>query len=178
MNKQTQSEDLLPEGHTILQNNLFFWDLAFLWHPNGYIQPADFTVHRAKRNRALYGKKKGGGLCFITTKKWCDRGSVQELESLCSTDLEYYPEAVFIVVGNLKSNLRTVLPNYYQHIDGLTPWDSTLDHCYMPFRQGYKANSHPPFGKSDHKSILLLPAFKQRLKREVPVVRSVQRCSD
>jgi hypothetical protein len=42
------------------------------------------------------------------------------------------------------------------------------------FWQGYKAISRPPFSKSDYDSILLLPAYKQRLKREVPVVRSVQ----
>uniref|UniRef100_A0A4W5NSF9 Contactin 3a, tandem duplicate 1 n=1 Tax=Hucho hucho TaxID=62062 RepID=A0A4W5NSF9_9TELE len=37
---------------------------------------------------------------------------------------------------------------------------------------------HPPFGKSDHNSILLLPAYRQKLKQETPVLRSVQRWSD
>jgi hypothetical protein len=40
------------------------------------------------------------------------------------------------------------------------------------------AISHPPFGKADHDSILLIPAYRQRIKQEVPGLRSVQRWSD
>jgi hypothetical protein len=36
----------------------------------------------------------------------------------------------------------------------------------------------PPSGKSDHDSILLLPIYKQKLKQEVPVTRSIQKWSD
>ena len=36
----------------------------------------------------------------------------------------------------------------------------------------------PPFGKSDHDSILLLPSYRQKLKQEVPVVRTAQHWSD
>ena len=34
------------------------------------------------------------------------------------------------------------------------------------------------FGKSDHNSILLIPAYKQKLKQEVPVTRSTRKWSD
>uniref|UniRef100_A0A8C8HVT9 MABP domain-containing protein n=1 Tax=Oncorhynchus tshawytscha TaxID=74940 RepID=A0A8C8HVT9_ONCTS len=46
-----------------------------------------------------------------------------------------------------------------------------LDHCYSLFRC-------PPFGKSDKDSILLLPSYRQKLKQEVPVLRSIQCRSD
>ena len=36
----------------------------------------------------------------------------------------------------------------------------------------------PPFGKSDHNSILLIPAYMQKLKQEVPVTRSKWKSSD
>ena len=38
----------------------------------------------------------------------------------------------------------------------------------------YKALPRPPFGKSDHNSILLIPAYKQILKQEAPVTRSIK----
>jgi hypothetical protein len=42
----------------------------------------------------------------------------------------------------------------------------------------YKALPCPTFGKSDHNSILLIPAYKQKLKQEAPVIRSSKRWSD
>ncbi len=42
--------------------------------------------------------------------------------------------------------------------------DRVLDHCYSPFRDAYKSLPRPPFGKSDHSSVLLLPAYRQKLK--------------
>jgi hypothetical protein len=42
----------------------------------------------------------------------------------------------------------------------------------------YKALPRPPFGKSDHNSILLIPAYKQKLKQEAPVMRSIKKWSE
>ena len=56
--------------------------------------------------------------------------------------------------------------------------EKILDHCYANYRDAYKALPRPPFGKSDHDSILLLPAYRQKLKHEQPVLRSVQCWSD
>ena len=53
-----------------------------------------------------------------------------------------------------------------------------LDHLYSTHRDAYKALPHPPFGKSDHNSILLVPAYKQKLKQEVLVTRSIRKWSD
>ena len=77
-----------------------------------------------------------------------------------------------------KANLKTRLPKFYQHIDCTTRAGKTLDHCYSNFRNAYKALPCPPFGKADSKSILLLTAYRQKLKQEAPVLRSVQRWSD
>ena len=42
----------------------------------------------------------------------------------------------------------------------------------------YKALLRPPFGKSDHNFILLIPAYKQKLKQEAPVTRSIKKSDE
>ena len=42
-----------------------------------------------------------------------------------------------------------------------------LFHFYSTHRDAYKALPCTPFGKSDHNSILLIPAYKPKLKQEV-----------
>ena len=54
----------------------------------------------------------------------------------------------------------------------------TLEHLYSTHRDAYKALSRSPFGKSDHNSILLIPAYKLKLKQEAPVTRSIKTWSD
>jgi hypothetical protein len=54
----------------------------------------------------------------------------------------------------------------------------TLDHLYSTHRDVNKALHRPPFGKSDHNSILLIPAYKQKLKQEEPVTRSIKKWSE
>uniref|UniRef100_A0A8K9Y355 Endonuclease/exonuclease/phosphatase domain-containing protein n=1 Tax=Oncorhynchus mykiss TaxID=8022 RepID=A0A8K9Y355_ONCMY len=88
-----------------------------------------------------------------------------------------YPEAAFIVAGDFnKSHLRTRLPKFYPHIDCSTGNGKTLDHCYSNFCDAYKAL--PPPDKSDHDSILHLPSYRQKLKQDVPVTRTIQCWSD
>ncbi|KAL6455680.1 hypothetical protein MHYP_G00355310 [Metynnis hypsauchen] len=47
-----------------------------------------------------------------------------------------------------------------------------------PGPTSYRAQSHPPFGKSDHAAIFLTPKYKQTLKREAPAQRAVARWTD
>ena len=72
-----------------------------------------------------------------------------------------HPEAAFIVVGDFnRANMKKVLPKYYQHIDFFTRGDQTHDYCYITFKGSYKPLPCPAFGKGDHTSILLLPAYE------------------
>jgi hypothetical protein len=90
-----------------------------------------------------------------------------------------YSEAAFIAAGDFnKANLRKTLLKFYQHIDCSTHAGKTHDHCYSLFQDAIKALPRPPFGKSNHNSILLLPSYRQKLKQEVPVLRSIQCWSD
>ncbi len=90
-----------------------------------------------------------------------------------------HPDAAFVVTGDFnKANFRTIAPKYFQHVTINTRGDRTLDHCYSPFRDAYKSLPRQPFGKSDHSSVLLLPAYRQKLKREAPALRTVHCWSD
>ncbi|XP_036378778.1 uncharacterized protein LOC118773792 [Megalops cyprinoides] len=76
-----------------------------------------------------------------------------------------HPDAVFIVAGDFNHcNLRTVLPKYFQHVKIPTQDQNTLDHVYSNIREAYKAAPCPHFGLSDHISLFLYPAYRQRLK--------------
>ncbi len=87
--------------------------------------------------------------------------------------------AVSVVTGDFnKANFRTIAPKYFQHITINTRGDRVLDHCYSPFRDTYKSLPRPPFGKSDHSSVLLLPAYRQKLTCEAPALRTIQCWSD
>ncbi|KAF0029311.1 hypothetical protein F2P81_018416 [Scophthalmus maximus] len=81
-----------------------------------------------------------------------------------------HPDAALIVAGDFnKANLKKVLSNFFQHIKSPTRKAKTLDHCYTPFKKGYKSIPIPAFGKSDHTAIFLIPEYKQKMTRE-PVV--------
>ncbi len=105
--------------------------------------------------------------------------ALKELYRNISEQETVHPDAAFVVTGDFnKANFRTIAPKYFQHVTINTRGDRTLDHCYSPFRDAYKSLPHPPFGKSDHSSVLLLPAYRQKLKREAPALRTVQFWSD
>ncbi len=105
--------------------------------------------------------------------------ALKELYGNISEQETAYPDAAFIVTGNFnKAKFRTIAPKYFQHITINTRGDRVLDHCYSLFRDAYKSLPRPPFGKSDHSSVLLLPAYRQKLKREAPALRTIQCWSD
>ncbi len=105
--------------------------------------------------------------------------ALKELYGNISVQETVHPDAAFVVTGDFnKANFRTIAPKYFQHITINTRGDRVLDHCYTPFREAYKSLPRPPFGKSDHSSILLLPAYRQKLKHEAPALRTIQCWSD
>ena len=104
--------------------------------------------------------------------------ALEELYRVINGLEDAHPEAVSIVVGDFnRTNMKKVLPKYYQHINFPTRGDQILDHCYSQIRKCYKPLPRPAFGKSDHTSIMLIPTYRQRLKQEKPVSRAVQRWS-
>ena len=62
---------------------------------------------------------------------------------------------------------KSFLPHFNQHV-------TCANHLYSTHRDVYKAVPCPPFGKSDHNFILLIPAYKLKLKQETPVTQSIK----
>ncbi len=193
--------------------------------PDTAVTPSDnFYVLRMDRT-AKAGKTKGGGVCFMINKKWCDPRNIHSVAFLLAsygTSLHYlppilsapgvyinhrycclhsttgrdtslalsklhdelsgyinkHPGAACIIAEDFnKANLRTVMPNFQQHISCPTRGQNTLDHCYTQFKNAYKARSLPAFGKSDHAAIFLTAEYKQRIVQDPPVEREVTRWS-
>ncbi len=101
-----------------------------------------------------------------------------KLHNVLSGYINKHPEAAFIITGDFnKANIRKVMPNFHQHVSCPTRGPNTLDHCYTPFKDAYKAHSLPAFGKSDHDAIFLTTEYKQRFVQEPLVEREVTRWS-
>jgi hypothetical protein len=89
------------------------------------------------------------------------------------------PSTTALVLGDFnKAKLSRGLPEFKQHIHFPTRGDNTLDHCYTPFKDSYKAIPLPAFGKSDHVAIFLLPKYKQKILNEAVVTKEVKRWND
>ncbi len=57
--------------------------------PDTAVMPSDnFSVLRMDRT-AEAGKSKGGGVCFMTNKEWCDPRNISSLSRSCSPHLEH-----------------------------------------------------------------------------------------
>ena len=69
------------------------------------------------------------------------------------------PDSVVIVVG------------------GPTRKDKTLDHCYTVYKRAYHASARAPLGRSDHNTVILIPAYRQKLKTVKPVKKTVKKRS-
>ena len=84
-----------------------------------------------------------------------------------------------LVAGDVNAGkLKSVLPHFYQHVKCATRGEKTQDHLYSTHRDANKTLPRPPVGKSDHNSILPIPAYKQKLKQEAPVTQSIKKWSD
>ncbi len=100
--------------------------------------------------------------------------ALSNLHNVLSGYINKHPDAAFIIAGDFnKANLKKVMPNFHQHISCPTRGLNTLDYCYIPLKNAYKAHSLPAVGKSDHAAIFLTPEYKQ----EPPVKREVTRWS-
>ena len=89
-----------------------------------------------------------------------DAGTKTTLNELYSISKQEnaHPEATLLVAGEFNAGkLKSVLPNFYQHVKCATRGKKNFTH-----RDSYKALPRPPFGESDHNSILLIPAYKQK----------------
>ncbi|KAI3363482.1 hypothetical protein L3Q82_012093 [Scortum barcoo] len=169
--------------------------------PDSAIVPKGLSIHRQDRT-INSGKSKGGGVCFMVNNKWCS--DVEIISMGCSPDLEhlmircrpyYLPHEFTSVVMTAvyvppHADNNKAMDELYGVIDRTetsrpeaalpvpTRGENTLDHVYTPYADTYKLLPRSPFGKSDHASVLLLPSYRQKLKHDGPVTRTIQQWSD
>ena len=105
----------------------------------------------------------------------CAKSAMSQLADIITTTEDANPGAKLIISGDFNhTNLRKQLPKYYQHVTCSTRGNNILDHCYSTIRGAYRSLKRAPLGESDHNMVHLVPVYKQQLKRQKPVKRSVR----
>ena len=95
--------------------------------------------------------------------------ALNELRSVIYESESKYPDSVSIILGDFnQANLKTVLPNYTQHVTCPTREDKTLDHCYSKIKSAYKSVQRSSLGNSDHSMVMMIPTYTQRAKSTKP----------
>ena len=90
-----------------------------------------------------------------------------------------HPEAVLLVARDCNAGKQICFISFLPACHMCSQrGKKPLEHLYSTHRDTYKALPRPPFGKSDHNYILLIPAYNLKLKQEVPVTHSIQKWSD
>jgi hypothetical protein len=85
------------------------------------------------------------------------------------------PDAPKLILGDFNGcAIKKELPHYYQYVTCPTRNVKTIDLCYGNIKDAYKSYAKPPLGTSDHNSIQLVPAYKQKIKSTKPVTKCVK----
>uniref|UniRef100_A0A672I8N9 Reverse transcriptase domain-containing protein n=2 Tax=Salarias fasciatus TaxID=181472 RepID=A0A672I8N9_SALFA len=101
--------------------------------------------------------------------------ALTELYQAISEQQTAQPDGFIILAGDFNhADLKTVLPKFHQHIHFPTRGDSILDFVYTQHKGAYKATPLPHIGASDHLTIMLLPAYRQRVKVIKPALKEVR----
>uniref|UniRef100_A0A8C7X192 Reverse transcriptase domain-containing protein n=1 Tax=Oryzias sinensis TaxID=183150 RepID=A0A8C7X192_9TELE len=85
-----------------------------------------------------------------------------------------HPDGVHVIAGDFnRANLKTVLPNFYQHVKCATRGENTLDHVYTNIKHAYRAIPLPHLGQSDHLSLLLPPTYTPLRRSRRPITKTI-----
>ncbi len=106
------------------------------------------------------------------------RPGTQELYRNISEQQTTHPDAALLSQGTLikpTSEHSSKILSQRHHQDA---WRSYTRPLLLPLPGRIQVPPPPTFRKSDHSSVLLLPAYRQKLKREPPALKTVQCWSD
>ena len=97
-----------------------------------------------------------------------------ELYQAISEQQTAHPDGFTIVAGDFNhADLKTVLPKLHQHVNFPTREKNILDLVYTSHKGAYKASPLPHIGLSDHLTVMLMPAYRPRVKVEKPVRKEI-----
>jgi len=97
------------------------------------------------------------------------------VDQITHTKQCYQDSFIIILCDFNQANPTHKLPKYRQHITCPNRDSNILDHCYTVLKDAYRPVPSAALGLSDYCSIHLLPAYRQKLKSDKPVVRTVKR---
>ena len=98
-----------------------------------------------------------------------------ELYQAISEQQTAHPDGFTILAGDFNhANPKTVLPKLYQHVNFPTRGGNTLDQVFTSHKGAYKASPLPHIGLSDHITVMLIPAYRPRVKITKPVRKQVR----
>ncbi len=105
------------------------------------------------------------------------QANVQEAQRMLANQIlsveQTNPDSLVIVLSDFnKGNLSHKLPKYRQFIKCPTREENILDHCYTTVSRAYHAIPRAAIGHSDHVTVYLIPAYKQKLKLCKHIVRT------
>lgn len=90
-----------------------------------------------------------------------------------------YPDGAHIVAGDFNhACLKSVLPNYVQHVNCATRTENTLDCVSTNIKNAYRAVPLPHLGLSDHLSLLMIPAYTPLRRKTQPTKRTIKTWPD
>ena len=105
--------------------------------------------------------------------------ALNELYTAISKQENAHPEVALLVAGDFNAGkLKSVSPTFYQHVKCATRGGKNSGPPLLHTQTHIQALPRSPFGKYDHNSILLIPAYKPKLKQKAPVTRSIRKWSD
>ena len=87
-------------------------------------------------------------------------------------------QPVFILGDFNTCQLSHHLPTLQQYVTTPTRSTRILDQCFGNIPDAYKSVSRPPLGRSDHNVIHLLPTYRQKVRREKPLLKTVRQWTE
>ena len=87
-----------------------------------------------------------------------------------------FPDSFVVILGDFNhTNIKKVLPKFYQQVLCATREQAILDQCYCKIKNAFRSFARAPLGKSDHAIIQLVPSYKQKIKQYKPKVIEVKK---
>ena len=101
--------------------------------------------------------------------------ALHELYKAISEQQTAHPDSFIVLAGDFNhANPKTILPKLHQHVNFATRGENTLDCVYTEHKGAYRASPLPHIGASDHLTVMLIPAYRQRARAIRPAQKEVR----
>ena len=111
---------------------------------------------------------------YITTSA-NKKEAIHELSNIIYEVERQHPDSTIFILGDFnRAPFQRTITKFKPQISCNTRKDAILDQCYMTIKDAYHSIARPPLGRSDHNVMLMIPAYRQKLKTQKPQVKTVK----